>query len=425
MPDERFLPARRISLQSPTLAAMIKDAHELAEWVATYDELLDKRQLQHNNITVVRYRRGSTNGRNMIVSSTSELRLLGVLVRRRLEELNLQLASNELQAAAEKAKRDALSISGDIVLRAAKRGVSAGEMLGLVLSRYLLAEEFLASAKGGQVLTAYFLLDDYASWLSQPESRIADILALNVEEQEESVRVVISIVESKYVSADGLAQARRGSKDQLLATLGMFREALFGDPGRLDRDVWLARLADLLLDADVPPGMTGLMERARAKLREGDVEISLRGYSHVYVHTSDAGSASASEQELLDESEGVMAWQEVFDRQELRKLAEAYAKDSGGQEVRAGLGPQQPWSGHYFKMPAPRVPWLSAMGQLSSGQIEPLFEDSLPLEIEGTVATSGGYVAASSMPKEESAHATAADADADADADAESLKTVR
>jgi hypothetical protein len=137
----------------------------LAEWVATYDELLDKRQLQHNNITVVRYRRGSTNGRNMIVSSTSELRLLGVLVRRRLDELNLPLGADEIQAAVEMAKRDALSVSGDIVLRAAKRGVSAGEMLGLVLSRYLLAEEFKAAARGGQVLTAYFLLGLVASFV--------------------------------------------------------------------------------------------------------------------------------------------------------------------------------------------------------------------------------------------------------------------
>ena len=141
-PDKRFLPARRISLQSQDLADLIQDAHNLAEWVATYDELLDKRQLQHNGITVVRYRRGSTNGRNMIVSSTSEMRLLGVLVRRRLDELKLRLTPEEVGAAADKAKRDALSVSGDIVLRAAKRGVSAGEMIGLVLSRHLLAEEF-------------------------------------------------------------------------------------------------------------------------------------------------------------------------------------------------------------------------------------------------------------------------------------------
>ncbi|OXS16056.1 cell division protein FtsK [Zobellella denitrificans] len=392
LPGERFLPARRISLQSPELAAMIKDAHELAEWVATYDELLDKRQLQHNNITVVRYRRGSTNGRNMIVSSTSELRLLGVLVRRRLQELNLQLGPDEIQAAADKAKRDALSISGDIVLRAAKRGVSAGEMIGLVLSRYLLAEEFKTAAAGGQNLTAYFLLDDYASWLSQPESRIADILALNVEEHEETVRVVISIIESKYVGDDGLAKARRDSKDQLLATLGMFRVALFGDPGRLDRDVWLARLADMLIDADVPPGMTGLMERARAKLREGNVEISLRGYSHIYVHTSDAGSASASDQELLDDTEGVKAWQEVFDRPDLRKLAEAYAKGSGTHEARAGLGAQRPWSGHCFRKPAPRVPWLTTMGQITSGQIHSFDEeasdsDNAAAELSSPMAT--------------------------------------
>ncbi|MBD7923070.1 FtsK/SpoIIIE domain-containing protein [Xanthomonas bonasiae] len=394
LPGERFLPARRISLQSPALAGMIKDAHDLAEWVATYDELLDKRQLQHNDITVVRYRRGSTNGRNMIVSSTSELRLLGVLVRRRLDELNLQLDASEVQAAADKAKRDALSVSGDIVLRAAKRGVSAGEMIGLVLSRYLLAEEFRAAAGGGQILTAYFLLDDYASWLSQPESRIADILALNVEEREERVCVVISIVESKYVAADGLAKARRDSKDQLLTTLGMFREALFGDPGRLDRDVWLARLADMLIDADIPPGMTGLMERARSKLREGDVDISLRGYSHVYVHTSDAGSVSASDQELLEDSDGVKSWQEVFDRSDLRKLAEAYAKGAGGLGARAGLGPHQPWDGHGFKKPAPRVPWLAAMGQLASG-VGVLLEESPE---EATAAAPGTSLAQEPSP---------------------------
>ena len=401
MSDERYLPARRISIQNPALAAMIDDAHELAEWVATYDELLDKRQLQNNNITVVRYRRERTNGRNMIVSSTSELRLLGVLVRRRLEELHLQLGSDELQVAADKAKRDALSVSGDIVLRAAKRGVSAGEMLGLVLSRYLLEEEFLAASQNDRVLTAYFLLDDYATWLSQPESRIADILALNVEEHDDGVRIVIAIAESKYVGADGLAQAKRSSKDQLLATLSIFREALFGNPGRLDRDVWLARLADMLLDAEIPPGMTGLMERARSKLREGDIEISLRGYSHVYVHATDAGSVSDSEQEMLDETDGVKAWQEVFGRPDLRKLAEVYAKGPGGLKVRAGLGAQQPWCGHDFKMPAQRVPWLSSLGQLSNSRTDSISEHS-PSADESAIQTSSAEpVSAPPTPSKE------------------------
>ncbi len=80
--QHQLVPARQISLQSDRLRNVFEDAHNLAEWVATYDELLDKRQLQANKITVVRYRRHRTNGRNMIVSSTSELRLLRVLARK-------------------------------------------------------------------------------------------------------------------------------------------------------------------------------------------------------------------------------------------------------------------------------------------------------------------------------------------------------
>lgn len=361
----RYLPARRISLQHEALASTMNDAHALAEWVATYDELLDKRQLQHNGITVVRYRRASTNGRNMIVSSTSELRLLGVLIRRRLGELSLSLGGDDLDAVAARMKKDALSVSGDIVLRAAKRGVSAGEMIGLVLSRHLIAEEFTAQASVGQSFSVFFLLDDYADWLAQRESRIADILALCVEEVDDGIRLRIAVVESKYVSADGTAEARRSSKAQLMATLTTFRAALFGDPGRLDRDVWLSRLADLLIDAEIPPGLSGLLERARAKLRDGDVEIALRGYSHVFIHTAEAGqSQSASEQIEIDNTDGVQAWQEVFDRLELRKLVEAYAAGTGATAARALLGGSEPWKSVAFSRPAVRVAWHAMMEQL-------------------------------------------------------------
>ena len=361
----RFLPARRISLQHEALASTMNDAHALAEWVATYDELLDKRQLQHNGITVVRYRRASTNGRNMIVSSTSELRLLGVLIRRRVGELSLSLGGDELDGVVARMKKDALSVSGDIVLRAAKRGVSAGEMLGLVLSRHLVAEEFAAQASVGQSFSVFFLLDDYADWLAQRESRIADILALCVEEVDDGIRLRIAVVESKYVAADGAAEARRSSKAQLMATLTTFRAALFGDPGRLDRDVWLARLADLLIDAEIPAGLSGLLERARAKLREGDVDIALRGYSHVFIHSAEAGQSQlASEQIVIDNTDGVQAWQEVFDRPELRKLVEAYAAGTGATDARALLGESEPWKSVAFSRPAARVAWHAMMEQV-------------------------------------------------------------
>lgn len=376
-PDEHFLPARRISLQNEELKATLDDAHALAEWVATYDELLDKRQLQANGVTVVRYRRASTNGRNMIVSSTSELRLLGVLVRKRLGELGLPLDADRIGALADRMKKDALSVSGDIVLRAAKRGVSAGEMIGLVLSRRMLAEEFRGIAGDGkrQAFSVFFLLDDYADWLAQKESRIADILGLCVEEGDEGPVLHVAVVESKYVSHAGAAEAKRSSKAQMLATLSTFRAALFGDPGRLDRDVWLARLADLLVDADVPPGCSGLLERARAKLRDGEARISLRGYSQVFVHSSDpAGPAGTSQRDLVDDTDGIEAWQEVFERPEVRRLAESYADDGSAVPVRETLGPTKPWAFSSPRYPAPRVVWGALVGMLE----ETVGEETVP-----------------------------------------------
>jgi S-DNA-T family DNA segregation ATPase FtsK/SpoIIIE len=381
---EHFLPARRISLQNEELKATLDDAHALAEWVATYDELLDKRQLQANGVTVVRYRRASTNGRNTIVSSTSELRLLGVLVRKRLGELGLPLDADRIGTLADRMKKDALSVSGDIVLRAAKRGVSAGEMIGLVLSRRILAEEFRGISGDGKRLafSVFFLLDDYADWLAQKESRIADILGLCVEEGQDGPVLHVAVVESKYVAFGGAAEAKRSSKAQMLATLATFRAALFGDPGRLDRDVWLARLADLLIDADIPPGCTGLLERARAKLRDGEARISLRGYSHVFVHSSDtAGPPGTSERFLVDDTDGIEAWQEVFERPDVRRLAEAYAKDESSIPVRESVGPTKPWKSLSPKLPAARVAWGALVGMLEAGIGD---EEAAPVTVEST-----------------------------------------
>ncbi|OIQ91126.1 DNA translocase FtsK [mine drainage metagenome] len=367
-PDSFFLPARQISLQNAILKSTLDDVHAMAEWVATYDELLDKRQLQSNGITVVRYRRASTNGRNMIVSSTSELRLLGVLVRRRLGELGLPLVTTEISEVADRIKKDALSISGNIVLRAAKRGVSAGEMIGLVMSRHIIEQEFRSIIGSGQrqFFNVFFLLDDYADWLSQKESRIADILGLCVEECEEGVKLHIAVIESKYVSYSGKAEAARSSKAQLMATLTTFREALFGDPGRLDRDVWLSRLADLLLDADIPVGCSALLERARASLRDGEALISLRGYSHIFVHSNEPTSNSLkSEQLLIEEVEGVEAWQEFFERQDLRNLVESYFKNNDSSLIRSELGPARPWLSAKTMLPAQRVAWSALIDQLN------------------------------------------------------------
>ena len=178
------------------------------------------------------------------------------------------MPADRLDTAADRVIRDALAVSGDIVLQAAKRSVSAGEMLGLILSRYLIQHEFwrVCGSPQKNPVQVFFLLDDYASWLAQRESHIADLLGLCIEESAEGIR--LAVVESKYVAAEAAADAKRGSRAQLLATLTTLREALFGDPGRLDRDLWLSApggLAHRCRDPQTRPPCSS----ARDEIRKG------------------------------------------------------------------------------------------------------------------------------------------------------------
>lgn len=353
--QEHVLPARQISFQDHGLKSMFDEVHTLAEWVATYDDLLDKRQLAAQGISVIRYRRQRTHGRNMVVSSTSELRLLHVLVRRRLGELNLGLTDDRLSELARRMISDANAISGDIVLRAAKRGVSAGELIGLVLSRALVAEEL-----GSGAAVAWFLLDDYAEWLGQREEGLADILALSVgidAAGAEHLRAVVT--EAKYVDASGQTEASRKSRQQLRQTVTRMDDALFGDPGRLDRDLWLSRIADLLLDGTAALGHSSLLERVRDGIRQGSVPIDLRGYSHIFISGPPSDASSLGEQEPITDIAGGL--QETFTREGLRALIKAYEAGEPLTPQREALGAEHPWQANTFKSPAPRVDWTKAI----------------------------------------------------------------
>ncbi len=354
-PAEHYLPARQISFQDHGLKSMFDEVHGLAEWVATYDDLLDKRQLAAQGINVIRYRRQRTHGRNMVVSSTSELRMLHVLVRRRLSELSLSLPDDRLSALAKRMIDEAAAISGDIVLRAAKRGVSAGELIGLVLSRALVAEELGASAT-----VAWFLLDDYAEWLGQREEGIADILALSVGADANGAPQLRAVVtEAKYVDASGLAEATRKSRQQLRHTVSRVDDALFGDPGRLDRDLWLSRIADLLLDGTAALGQSALLERVRDGIRQGSVAIDLRGYSHIFTSgPADDGSSLGEQDPITDIASGL---QETFTREGLRQLIKAYEAGGSLMATRSALGGEQPWDKPSYRSPAPRVDWTKSI----------------------------------------------------------------
>ena len=347
--NERYLPARQLDFSDPETASIFQEVHDLGSWVVNYDELLDRRQLLNQHVQVIRYQQGATQGRNLLISSTAPLGLLKSMVLNRAKSLNLDLSEDEYRKLTDRLIEDANNISGDIVLRAAKRGRNASELIGVVLSRYLIQREL-----AGQRYFGWYFLDDYAEWLGQREEQIADILALSPEVPKNGkLRLTAIISEAKFVDYASVAAKRKESQKQLRDTVKRIELALFGDPNRLDRDLWLSRFSDLLLQGiDFPAGARLDLAQWRRAVRDGDCEIYLRGYSHVFV-SGPSDSPECSDFTLVADLDG--AYQEVFSRARLRQVILAYWTGEDTTPIRKSLADQDVWSNPQFRKPSERI----------------------------------------------------------------------
>ena len=130
-------------------------------------------------------------------------------------------------------------------------------------------------------LSLWIFLDDYASWLGQDEKRIADLLCLapRVGADGEPWLDII-VTEAKYIGVTNARPQAEHSARQLKDTLSRLESALLSDETPADRNIWLARLSEMLLD--------GMRDRGddtidwRTAIRDGRCHVGLRGYSHVF-----------------------------------------------------------------------------------------------------------------------------------------------
>ena len=328
----RLLPVRQLDFRDGRTSRIFQETHDLGNWVINFDDLLDRRQLLNQGVRVIRYKQTATQGRNIIISSRAPLGLLRSMILHRLRGLALELSEADLRVLADRLIEDANDVSGDIVLRAAKRGESASELIGVVLSRRLVRDEL-----GDDRPVGWYFLDDYAAWLGQREEQLADLLALSPHASPDGLlRVRMVVSEVKYVDLTSLTAKKKESQRQLRDTVQRIDEAVFGDPERLDRDSWLSRLADLMLDGIRLPAASGIdLGEWRRAMREGRCEIALKGSSHIFVPTATDGADPTDVTEVPGISN---AYQEIYGRAALKHLLQAYWRDENTRDLRVLIG---------------------------------------------------------------------------------------
>ncbi len=329
----RLLPARLLDFNHAETGSIFEEIHRLGNWVVNYDELLDKRQLLNRGVSIIRYKQTETQGRNMVVSSRASLELLRSMLLQRLRHLALGLGDEDLNQLALRLIEDAKALSGDIVLRATKRSRNASELIGVVLSRYLIRHELGIDRHFG-----WYFLDDYADWLGQKEDQIADLLALSPEwTADGTLRLAAVVAEAKYIGYESLAAKRKESHAQLRRTVARVGDALFGDPGRLDRDLWLSRFSDLMVQGlQFPAQDMPDLARWRQLVRDGECEIYLRGYSHIFVSGPVEAPDCSEAVAVAACAEGI---QEIYGRERLRQLLLGYWSEKSPAALRPGLAP--------------------------------------------------------------------------------------
>jgi DNA segregation ATPase FtsK/SpoIIIE, S-DNA-T family len=333
---EDFLPARQVSFHNETIRAIFEEAHRLGEWVVNYDELLERRLLTNFGVRIIRHQQHRNNERHLLVSSTTALNLLQVLVKNRLARLTPQLSDDESHELTTRFIKEASEISGDIVLRAAKQGKFAAELIGVVLSKLLITEEL-------GPLVAWYFLDDYAFWWGQDGGQIADILALAPQVAADgTVSLQLVITEAKFVGAENVLEARKNSYSQLHQTVWRVEQALYQDMLRLDRGYWLTKLGDLLMQGlDLPHDFPLSLETLATAIRQGQVPIQIRGYSHVFLHSEGLGPLSRQSSQTRDNKLSY-CWQEVFSREQVTELLLAYHRTEPLSLIRQPLPPLPP-----------------------------------------------------------------------------------
>jgi len=337
---------RSLDFDDQSVDRIFRETHELATWVVNQDELLDRKLLEAANVKVIRYVQSATQGRNLVISSKARETLLVNTLREKLKALLASGTTDEfIESLWKRILQDANKLSGGLVLRAARRANNTNELLGMVLSRYLVQSEL-----GNSRPVAWCFLDDYSEWLGKKEgANIADLLVLAPKtDVDGKMHLDIIVTEAKFVTHDGLASAATTSTKQLVDTLSQMTEAMDGEVRTIDQDIWLARLSDLVVSQTVvAPGLPSIDTIAwRRAIRQRECSVSIWGYSHVFVNEPQDLSFALSSVKGIAAAKGRTqfdAVQEIFGPGQVRELLLQYNgeafQDTASLRLRNGHPP--------------------------------------------------------------------------------------
>lgn len=326
---DHFVPVREIRFDDETVKKVIEQAHNVASWVVTYDGIADRQLLRNNDITVIRYGTRPGSAHNVIVSTKKADRTL--LKRLRDNVTTILGSSGRSESLADMFFKEAATISGRVVLRAARIERNTFELMGLVLSKMVIAD----SLPSDLTAVAWIYLDDFVEWLGHPKGKRADILLVCIGDRDGMPFAELVVIEAKCVGETGEAAESVSSLQQTEASTNDLKERIVLDGDGLNRATWRGRLADLILEHGMVPA--GSKERSLHRwadmIRSDEADIGIRGLSLVFIHdlinTKPPANLPGSGEQA----------QYLFDRSDIARILTRIDEDNPAKTVTIALPP--------------------------------------------------------------------------------------
>lgn len=308
---------------SEPLKRAVQNIHQTCDTVFYLDDLLDRSHLiKQLGVRVLYYHKLPQNSLNFIIATQVNVE---AKTRQFLQELIAQTIPAEQQAECfQELTAASLQISGRLLMQAQQRRKQAYELMGVVLTAFVgqcmmatIAQKYPLST---ETYRSFVYLDNYKALFTEVGSKrhkcLSDLLGLQVlkvqEQGETRYLINLLVLESKF--------AQNASKNTSNKSLQQTRETTellcrafkdYHTHYSLDRQQWLARIADMLVDnrdhkqqATTERALWGSdnelefeeFSKLQQLIRDGQVDILLKGCSIVFDRAvnSDADAVSGA-----------------------------------------------------------------------------------------------------------------------------------
>lgn len=294
----------------------IVNAHNYAEEVLYFDDLIAKQHLKKQEIQVIYYQKLANSNLNFMIAKkkadyhtenlTEELQKMGFLD----QETNQEISDKVLN--------DAIDLSGSVIMRADSRKINTSEMIGLVLSRFVAGtacQHLISTINASDnkthqpshrpvelIAKRFLMLDDYAVYFNSKQDKLrADILCMQILKYRDDQNtnadcstneylMTLMVVESKFLSAYQDKAATDSLKQTVSTVKNIYNVLSRGESSTtLDRRPYLNLLANMLsenVDQDLTLTHQYMNELTTVQelIRDERIDILLQGCSFVFSH---------------------------------------------------------------------------------------------------------------------------------------------